>query len=245
MSIYFYIIYKIWWVKILNLANRALSHVSIRNSRRGTLDLLDKAYRMLRFLRTAGVQFGEDMYEYKEITKGARRYEVDDDKTLGVVRSFFEELLTSFEEDTFTHYLIPHKIQKVSKRVRGPAPGEVRRKVLVLLSENTANQVSADASRTLMEVPYLGSYEWYYFLEKTLVNLFKQPEDLFHTLKRETLQYVADTAPMYTSKYLKDYLRENPAPRSRKRKGVRLFSDLPEEKEQEDDSEENSEENDD
>jgi hypothetical protein len=70
----------------IELGNRALSHCSVRNARRGAIDLLDKAYRMLRFLRNAGVQFGEDMYEYRDIKKGTRRYDVDDDKTLPIFR---------------------------------------------------------------------------------------------------------------------------------------------------------------
>ena len=66
---------------------------------------------ILRALRVAEVQFGEEMIEYKEITKGTRRYDVDDDEVLSKVRSFFEDVLYDFENrsSSFTKFLINFK----------------------------------------------------------------------------------------------------------------------------------------
>jgi hypothetical protein len=207
----------------IELGNRALSHCSVRNARRSGLELLDKAYRLLRFLRTAGVQFGEDMYEYREITKGTRRYDADDDETLDTIRTFMTDLVTSFEEGKFTHYAIPHKFQSRSKRIRTEKKGE-KKAILVLQSGNVEKKVIAEGTRTLMAVPYLGAYEWLHFVEQTLATTFKKNANMFDKLQRSTLEYLEAECPKYTSQYLKDYLRENPAPRVRKRKGPRLFS---------------------
>jgi hypothetical protein len=217
----------------IELGNRALSHCSVRNSRRSGLELLDKAYRLLRFLRTAGVQFGEDMYEYREITKGTRRYNADDEKTLNIIRTFMTKLIDSFEDGTFTHYAIPHKFQSRSKRIRieqkkGP------QQILVLQSGNVDKKVIAEGTRTLMEVPYLGSYEWLHFIEHTLTSSYKKSSNMFLKLERSTLEYLEKECPKYTSKYLKEYLKEHPAPVSRKRKGPRLFSSAVSDQEEED-----------
>src|ERR1700761_7365866 len=42
----------------IELGKRALSPASTRNARRSNLEILDRAYRLLRSLRVAGVQFG-------------------------------------------------------------------------------------------------------------------------------------------------------------------------------------------
>jgi hypothetical protein len=75
-----------------------------------------------------------------------------------------------------------------------------------------------------MEVPYLGSFEWLHFVEQTLSSSFKKKPKMFVKLQRSTLEFLQTECPKYTSKYLKDYLQEHPAPRARKRKGPRLFS---------------------
>jgi hypothetical protein len=209
----------------IELGNRALSHVSIRSSRRSDLDLLDKAYRLVRFLRNAGVQFGEDMFEYREITKGSRRYDVDDETTLGIIRKFMTNLLNSFEDGSFTHYKIPFKYQQTSKRVR-LEPGTGPHEILVLISGHTEKKVAADAGRTLMEVPYLGAFEWIHYVDQSFKKLLAKPEDQFQKLDRKTLEFLVNNCPKYASKQLKDYLRDNPVVPIRERKTPRLFSQL-------------------
>ena len=59
----------------IELGNRALSHCSIRNSRRSDHTLLDKSYRLLNYMYQAGIQFCDEMGEFKEIVKGTRRYD--------------------------------------------------------------------------------------------------------------------------------------------------------------------------
>ena len=133
----------------IELGNRALSHASLRNSRRSDLEQLRKAYLLLRFLRLAGVQFGEDMMEYRDIVKGNRRYDVSDEKTLNVVRGFFVGVLDAFESDRFDHYQIPHKFQKTSQRIR-PAETKEERKatsILILRSANVDSILHATPQR--------------------------------------------------------------------------------------------------
>ena len=136
----------------IELGNRALSHASARNSRRGQLEDLSRCYRLLRFLRLTGVQFGEDMTEYKDIVKGSRRYDIKDETVLDGVRRFLTELLN----DTYQHYVIPHKFQKKSKRIR-PAESKAERKatsILILKSQNLEKATTSQQSRELMEVPF-------------------------------------------------------------------------------------------
>ena len=161
----------------IELGNRALSHVSTRNARRSNLvDFFD--------LRVAGVQFGEEMIEYKEIIKGSRRYEVKDTVVLEKVRGFFTDVLYSFEHGSFTHYKIPHKFQKTSKRVRK----EGKQLILVLLGGTVETKETAEASRHLMAVPYGGAYEWNYFLKGATKALFSKKWSVFSKLNRETLE---------------------------------------------------------
>src|SRR5580698_5291341 len=61
----------------IEIANRALSHSSVRNSRRSDHELIDKAYRLLRFLRMSGVNFADEMSDYRRILKGGRRYKLN------------------------------------------------------------------------------------------------------------------------------------------------------------------------
>ena len=105
-----------WGVRI-ERGNRALSHCSIRNSRRSDHTLLDKSYRLLNYMYQAGIQFGDEMGEFKEIVKGTRRYQITDDTLLEKATLFFKGLLQSLKDGSFRHYNIPHRIQKTSKRV--------------------------------------------------------------------------------------------------------------------------------
>jgi hypothetical protein len=82
----------------IELGNRALSHASIRNSRRSEHEQLNKAYRLLRFLRLSGVQFGEDMTEYRNIVKGSRRYDVKEVNALEVIQKFFNGVLLTLKK---------------------------------------------------------------------------------------------------------------------------------------------------
>ena len=158
------------------------------------------------------------MLEYKEITKGTRRYDVDDDEVLNKVRSFFEDVLYDFENKSFTHYKIPHKFQKTSKRVRSDG----KRQILVLLGGTVETKQVADEARHLMEVPYAGAFEWHYFFEQSTKTLFKKKWNIFPKLQRATLEYVVEHCPDYVAPELILWLEANPIEVVRERKGPRL-----------------------
>jgi hypothetical protein len=211
----------------IELGNRALSHASIRNSRRSELEQLSKCYRLLRFLRVAGVQFGEDMTEYRDIVKGDRRYDVSEEETLEVTTTFFNGILDSFEQQTFTHYKIPFKFQKSSQRIR-PAESKEERKqtqILVLRSANVESLLHTTPERELMEVPYAGAYDWMYFLETCMKHLFSKRGDIGSKLKVETLEYIQKKSPVYAASSLGSFISKRKAPSTlkRKRTGPRLF----------------------
>jgi hypothetical protein len=208
----------------IELGNRALSHASARNSRRGQLEDLSRCYRLLRFLRLTGVQFGEDMTEYKNIVKGSRRYDVKDTVVLDRVRTYMTNLLNSFENNTFQHYAIPHKFQKTSKRIRPKATAAEREatSILVLLSHNVEKESKCKQSMDLMEVPYLGAYDWLYFVEGSIKTLFKKNWDI-PNLPKEGLEYVQAHAVHYRHPDLHKVIRAFPKPVP-PRTGPRLFS---------------------
>jgi hypothetical protein len=212
----------------IELANRALSHASIRNSRRSELEQLAKCYRLLRYLRISGVQFGEDMMEYRDIMKGDRRYDVSQEETLEVTARFFNELLDSFEQKNFTHYKIPYKIQKSSQRIRPPESKQERKefRVIVLRSANVDSLLHSTPERELMEVPYIGAFDWMYFIETCMKHLFNKRRDIASKLKVETLEYIQSNSPKYAASSLGSFIAKRKAPLSlkRKRTGPRLFA---------------------
>src|SRR5712672_2112908 len=120
----------------IELGNRALSHASIRTSRRSELDQLDRCYKLLRCLRMAGVQFGEDMMEYRDIMKRSRRYDLETANALPVVRDFLNGLLGSISNKTFKHYQIPFKSQKTSQRIRPAESKEERKETRILILQS-------------------------------------------------------------------------------------------------------------
>jgi hypothetical protein len=209
----------------IELGNRALSHASIRNSRRSEHEQLSRAYRMLRFLRLSGVQFGEDMMEYRNIVKGSRRYDVSEVNALEVIQKFFDGLLTEFEENKFTHYKIPFKFQKTSQRIPPPESKEERKQTLVLQlrSTNIDSLLHVTPEKELMEVPYAGAYDWMYFLNVCMKHIFSKRGDIATKLKVETLEYILQKAPAYAASNLKTYIKERKQRSSLKRKtGPRL-----------------------
>jgi hypothetical protein len=212
----------------IELANRALSHASIRNSRRSELEQLAKCYRLLRYLRISGVQFGEDMMEYKDIVKGDRRYDVNQEETLEATLAFFNGVLDTFEQNTFNHYKIPYKIQKTSQRIRPPASKEERKqqRILVLRSSNVESLVKCTPERELIEVPYIGAYDWMFFIETCMEHLFNKRRDIASKLKVETLEYIQNKSRRYAAPSLGALITKRKAPVSlkRKRTGPRLFS---------------------
>ena len=189
----------------IELGNRALSHASIRNSRRSDLEQLS-AYRMLRFLRISGVQFGEDMMEYKDIVKGNRRYDVSKDETLAVVRNFFTGILNEFDAKTFQHYKIPHKFQKKSQRIPPPYPNDSN--ILILLSANVDSLKNGPLEKQLMEVHYAGAYDWMYFVELCMKKLFNKRRDIATKISVETLEYIQKNAERYVPTGLPAYIAQ-------------------------------------
>jgi hypothetical protein len=209
----------------IELGNRALSHASIRNSRRSEHEQLNKAYRLLRFLRLSGVQFGEDMTEYRNIVKGSRRYDVTEVNALEVIEKFFKGILTDFEDDQFTHYKIPFKYQKTSQRIPPPDSKEERKHITILhlRSANIDSMLHASPEKELMEVPYAGAYDWMYFLKVCMKHIFSKRGDIATKLKVETLDYILEKAPTYASTSLKTYIHERKQSSKPKRKsGPRL-----------------------
>ena len=129
----------------IELGNRALSHCSIRNSRRSDHTLLDKSYRLLNYMYQAGIQFGDEMGEFKEIVKGTRRYQITDDTLLEKATLFFKGLIQSLNDGSFTHYTIPHRVQKTSKRVpRAEMKRHDMKEIVVLFSQNVDTKIIAE-----------------------------------------------------------------------------------------------------
>jgi hypothetical protein len=213
----------------IELGNRALSHASIRNSRRSAHEQLSKAYRLLRFLRLSGVQFGEDMLEYRNLVKGNRRYDINESNSMEVIEKFFDGVLTDFEENRFTHYKIPFKFQKTSQRIP-PAESKDDKKetlILILRSANIDSILHATPTKELMEVPYAGAYDWMYFLNVCMHNIFNKRRDIATKLKVETLEYIIQKAPAYAAPSLQTYIDKRKQPSRLKRKiGPRLHLEL-------------------
>ena len=70
-----------------------LSHFTIRTSRATEHKLLDNAYKQLGVMLRASMDFSEEMNEYKTTTKGRRLHQLTDEKILGKVQLFGEELV--------------------------------------------------------------------------------------------------------------------------------------------------------
>ena len=194
----------------IELGNRALSHCSVRNSRRSDHTLLNNSYRLLNYMYQAGIQFGDEMREFKEIVKGSRRYEINDEKLLEKASTFFKGLIQSLKDGTFKHYEIPHRMQKTSKRV--PASEMKHHEMKVLFSQNVETKIIAETHMEVRVVRYIASYNCHHFIEVSMKTMFSKRRkwNVATQLSRETLEKLANNDPKFIHPQLLEYVRTLP-----------------------------------
>jgi hypothetical protein len=209
----------------IEIANRALSHCSSRNSRRSEHDLLNKSYRLLRYMRHTGLEFGEDMMQFHDILKGNRRYAVNNEEVFEKAITFWNKVIQDLKEGSFTHYKIPYKLQKTSKRIaRFQLPSDSKAPVIVVLQTgDTDSKDLADKKRELKEVNYLASYDWYYFLENTLKSMHRKKWNVATQFDHKTIQEIVKKGGGYISPELVNHLKTLAEPASSEFIGPRLF----------------------
>jgi hypothetical protein len=207
----------------IEIANRALSHCSSRNSRRSEHDLLDRSYRLLRYMRHTGLEFGEDMTQFHDIFKGNRRYRVNNEEVFEKAITFWNKVIQDLKEGSFTHYKMPYKLQKTSKRIPRLSSDSKEAAIVIFQTGDADSKDVADKKRELKEVNYLASYDWYYFLENTLKSMHRKKRNVTTQLDRKTIQEIIKKGDGYVSPELVNHLKTLPDPPSNEFIGPRLF----------------------
>jgi hypothetical protein len=101
----------------IELGNRMLSHYATSTSRATDYRLLNDAYKQVGLLLKSGMQFSEELSEFKDLVKGKRRYELTDEKALEKAQQFFTDTILALGNNNFQHYVIPRKWQKDSSLI--------------------------------------------------------------------------------------------------------------------------------
>jgi hypothetical protein len=192
----------------IELGNRALSHCSVRNSRRSDPVLLDRSYRLLNYMYEAGVQFGTDLTEFKVMTKGTRRFQLNDGDLLLKARLFFSGVIDTFTAGSFQHYSIPNKIQQTSKRVTAKEMKENNvKELIILLSGDVESKAVAMTKTELRHVRYIASYNWWHFIDATMKSIFSKRRkwNVMSQLSKKTLRKLL----RYDSQFIHPGFRES------------------------------------
>jgi len=158
----------------------------------------------------AGIQFGDEMGEFKEIVKGTRRYQITDDTLLEKATLFFKGLIQSLNDGSFTHYTIPHRVQKTSKRVpRAEMKRHDMKEIVVLFSQNVETKIIAETHVELRAVRYIASYNWHHFIEVSMKSMFSKRKkwNIATQLSRETLDRLVESDPKFIHPKLIEYVR--------------------------------------
>ena len=99
-------------------------------------------------MRHTGLEFGEDMTEFHDILKGSRRYKVNNEEVFEKAITFWNKVIQDLKEGNFTHYKMPYKLQKTSKRIPHLSSDSKEPAILIFQTGDADSKDVAEKKRT-------------------------------------------------------------------------------------------------
>jgi len=169
------------------------------NSRRGDAKLADEAYRCLGMMVHDGMEFNNDLLNYRKLTKGNRRYNLKiNGPEVNRMRSFLKATYEGFLNGEWTHYAIPRTGVRTRNQHDEDAsvlPMDINdHKTMRLSSQKTGTEIVEAGTSELIDVAYVAAVDWHGNLKKKWDSLMKRKWKFKEHLNQDQL---ATELPQY------------------------------------------------
>lgn len=183
----------------IELGNRLLSQTTKSDSRRSNAEALNNTYQGIGMMLQSGMELHVEIDEIKPFSKGSRRYHFKDDdpifqKITLFVRTMSEQMILG----TWKHYFMPFRIsQRTLKKLNLTEPDINNHMSYTLQAKDTGSAKVEIKRKELIDVPYLGSIDWFTRIKKSIEKLWEHKWDFLDSISNEDLRDICSKIPFY------------------------------------------------